>query len=173
MSMIVEADDKGLIVGGEWLGASKKNHTDFIWWPTAKPKGNLFGLTYDKVKMLNDMSAGAPVTPPATESVVFEKADLKYTTSYDKQFGSIGAPAGTKKIEFTMTGSGGNADLYVRLGAKPTIYSFTGKSTAAGSDEKVTVTVPAEGGTYYVRARVPFLSLRDTVNVKISAKLIK
>ena len=39
------------------------------------------------------------------------------------------------------------------FGAKPTIYSYTCKSTAAGSAETCSVTAPAAGGTYYVRAR--------------------
>lgn len=173
MSMILEADEKGLITGGEWLGESKKKHTDFIWWPTAKPGANLHGLTYDLVKALNDESAGTAVPTTPEETVVFQKADLKYSTPYDAQFGSIGAPAGTKKIEFTMTGTGGNADLYVRLGSKPTTYTFTGKSTAADANEKVTIDIPATGGTVYARARVPVSARSATVNVKITAKLIK
>ena len=173
MSMILEADDKGLIKGGEWLGESKRKHTDFIWWPTAKPESEIAGLTYEMVKGLNDESVGSVPPIDAAATVVFEKADLKYTTAYDKQMGSIGAPAGTKKIEFTMTGTGGNADLYVRLGSKPTIYSFTAKSTSPTANETLTIDIPAAGATVYARARVPLADRAKTVNVKITAKLIK
>jgi hypothetical protein len=33
---ILELDADGKIIGGEWLGASKKNHPDFLWTPTLK-----------------------------------------------------------------------------------------------------------------------------------------
>ena len=33
---ILELDANGKIIGGEWLGASKKNHPDFLWMPTIK-----------------------------------------------------------------------------------------------------------------------------------------
>jgi len=33
---ILELDADGKIIGGEWLGASKQNHPDFLWTPTLK-----------------------------------------------------------------------------------------------------------------------------------------
>ncbi len=35
---IVEVDYSGRITGGEWLGASKRNHPDMFWMPTNKIK---------------------------------------------------------------------------------------------------------------------------------------
>ncbi len=175
MSFILEADDAGRVTGGEWIGESKKNHTDFIWWPTAKPRADVAGLTYEMVKALNDEASGGSVTPvpgPMDVTTVFEKA-LRYETAYDDQFGSYGAPNGAKKIEFSMTGTGGNADLYVRLGSRPTVYTFTAKSTGPDATEKVTVNVPAGGGTYYVRGRVPVGARGQTVNVKITARVVE
>jgi hypothetical protein len=33
---VLELDGDGEIIGGEWVGASKKNHPDFLWTPTLK-----------------------------------------------------------------------------------------------------------------------------------------
>lgn len=33
---VLELDGDGKIIGGEWVGASKKNHPDFLWMPTIK-----------------------------------------------------------------------------------------------------------------------------------------
>lgn len=57
---ILETDSDGNIFGGEYVGASRENHPDFVWWPTAKPNGRIAegNVTYDNVKLLNDMAAG-------------------------------------------------------------------------------------------------------------------
>src|SRR5262249_11707597 len=36
-SYILEADQDGKILGGEWLDNSRQDHPDFVWWPTGKP----------------------------------------------------------------------------------------------------------------------------------------
>lgn len=52
---VLEADADGKIIGGEWVGESKLEHPDFVWWPTGKPAGKLpAGLTYDEIKALHD-----------------------------------------------------------------------------------------------------------------------
>lgn len=33
----LDADDAGRIIGGEWLGARKSSHPDFLWSPTPRP----------------------------------------------------------------------------------------------------------------------------------------
>ena len=37
---ILELDEDGLIIGGEWLGSSIKSHPDFLWLPTGTRGGN-------------------------------------------------------------------------------------------------------------------------------------
>jgi len=37
---ILELDGEGNIIGGEWVGASKLNHPDFVWLPTRAVSGN-------------------------------------------------------------------------------------------------------------------------------------
>jgi leucyl aminopeptidase len=58
-----------------------------------------------------------------------------------------------KQLKVTMTGTG-DADLYVRRGQNPTVYTFNCSSvTASTSNESCTVDVASGGGIYYVRAR--------------------
>jgi hypothetical protein len=155
---ILETDANGRIQGGEWVGASMTNHPDFLWWPNGKPTGTLpGGLTYAQVKSMIDEAAGGGGGGP-TASPLLENKTLGGVSAY----ATIGI-AGGQKLTVTMSGTG-NADLYVRLGAKPTIYTYTGKSTGPTSTETVTVTAPAAGGTYYVRARP--ISGNPTVTVK-------
>lgn len=56
---ILETDAAGIIMGGEYVGASRTDHPDFVWWPTAKPNGRIADgkITYEQVAMLNAMAA--------------------------------------------------------------------------------------------------------------------
>ena len=35
---LLELDDRGAIIGGEWLGATRLNHPDFVWRPERQPR---------------------------------------------------------------------------------------------------------------------------------------
>ncbi|ORZ35119.1 the Gp42 Transglutaminase from phytophthora Sojae [Catenaria anguillulae PL171] len=57
---LLELDTNGQIVGGEWLGASMKDHPDFLYLQTARPSENAVsgvGLSYRNVKELLTASA--------------------------------------------------------------------------------------------------------------------
>ena len=164
---LLETDDKGRLLGGEWIGASRDKHPDFAWWPVAKPRPSLANglITYEEVKLLHDESAGVtgggPVNPMNQPEVKELAKDIK--VRYSSNYTTLGVPAGAS-VTFTMTGSGGNADLFVRLGSKPTIYSFTCKSTGPDSNESCMIKAGPAGGTYYVRVRP--VSGEATVTVK-------
>ncbi len=161
---ILEADANGRIQGGEWVGSSRTAHPDFMWWPNGTPSGSPAGISYADLKSLvsDGSSSGSGGTTDETKSVF---ADQTVTTA--SYYGTFGVPAGVKTVTFTMSGTG-NADLYVKLGSKPSIYSSTCKSTGATSSETCTVTVPASGGTYYVRARP--MAASSTVSVTATLK---
>ncbi len=53
-AFVLEADATGNAIGGEYIGASKKAHPDFMWWPTGTPTSTQGGLTYRMVKQLID-----------------------------------------------------------------------------------------------------------------------
>ena len=165
---ILETDANGRIQGGEWVGNAKTLHPDFLWWPNGKPQGTLpGGLTYAQVKALNDEAAGlggggGGGVVGTTTTTLFDNVAVSGGVS---KYATIGVTGG-QKLTVTMSGTG-NADLYIRLGSKPTIYVYTAKSTGPTSSETVTVTAPAAGGTYYVRARpiagTPVVTVKATV----------
>ncbi len=163
---ILETDANGRIQGGEWLNESRQAHPDFAWWPTAKPQGTLpGGLRYDMVKSLLDQAAdGGTTAVTPVEKKLFSGNEITVKTS--SQYEAVGVPGGAK-LKVTMTGTG-NADLYVRLGAKPTIYSFAAKSVGPTSNESVEVTAPAAGGTYYVRVKPGTGEAKVTVTATIT-----
>jgi len=62
---------------------------------------------------------------------------------------SIVVPAGSTKLTVTITGSSGDGDLYVRLGAAPTLSSYTCRPYLTGDNETCTINSPT-AGTYYM-----------------------
>lgn len=60
---VLELDAAGKIIGGEWVGGSRKNHPDFLWLPSAASQPSVAGgkINVAKVKQL----ARDSVTPPA------------------------------------------------------------------------------------------------------------
>ena len=158
---ILETDANGRILGGEWVGDSRALHPDFLWWPNGKPEGTLpGGLDYAMVKSLNDEAAGVGGGP--TTSTLLDNVALGTTSKYV----TVGVPGGAK-LTVEMRGTG-NADLYVRLGAKPSVNVYSAKSTGPTSTESVTLTAPPAGGTYYVRARPVSGSPTVTVTATIA-----
>jgi len=63
---------------------------------------------------------------------------------------TVTVPAGRPSLQVRVTGPNGDADLYVRRGAAPTTTVNDGKSEGPTSNETVTLTVPAAGGTYNI-----------------------
>jgi hypothetical protein len=65
---------------------------------------------------------------------------------------SIVVPAGSTKLAVAITGSTGDADLYVRQGAAPTTSSYTCRPYLSGDNETCTINSPA-AATYYIGVR--------------------
>ncbi|POM65631.1 Transglutaminase elicitor-like protein [Phytophthora palmivora] len=73
---LLELDDAGEIIGGEWVYNSDDDHPDFIWVPKAKPAANTvtsIGLSYADVTMLLEKSvacsdSAVSSTPPTSTS---------------------------------------------------------------------------------------------------------
>ena len=66
-----------------------------------------------------------------------------------QQFFKITIPAGVTSLRFEMSGGTGDADLYVRRGARPTLDVFDCAPFAGGNAETCTFNNPA-AGTWYV-----------------------
>jgi len=80
---------------------------------------------------------------------------------------SIVVPAGSTKLTVAITGSTGDGDLYVRLGAAPTLSSYTCRPYLYGDNETCTINSPT-AGTYYmgVEAYQTYsgVTLKTTIN---------
>ncbi len=57
-SYVLETDGYQRILGGEWVGDSRGDHPDFVWWPVKQGnsfvRGDTAMISYDEVKSLND-----------------------------------------------------------------------------------------------------------------------
>jgi vibriolysin len=60
----------------------------------------------------------------------------------------ITVPAGQTQLKITMSGGTGDADLYVKRGAQPTLTVYDYRPYLTGNNETVTVTNPAAGDWY-------------------------
>lgn len=61
---------------------------------------------------------------------------------------TLEVPAGAQDLSFTLDGGTGDADLYVRHGAWPTLGAFDCKSAGSGNDDQCFFADPM-GGTYH------------------------
>ncbi|PCK32815.1 M28 family metallopeptidase [Pseudoalteromonas piscicida] len=69
--------------------------------------------------------------------------------SKSQQFFTMEVPQGASNLSFTTSGGTGDADLYVRYGAKPSLNTFDCKSTNSSSEEQCNIT-SIQSGTYHV-----------------------
>ena len=76
----------------------------------------------------------------------------------------IDVPAGQTKLEIGIEGGTGDADLYIKLGARPTTSDYDYRPYLAGNDEKVSITDPP-AGTWYIVIR----GYADYANVTLTA----
>jgi hypothetical protein len=143
---ILEIDAAGKIIGGEWIGTSKRQHPDFAWLPIRSTATTVAGgkITYANVKTIYDLSMQDGTTPTTgVDKTVTETATV--AKSAWKQLGPYNLAAGAT-LTATMTGDG-DADLYVRKGAAPTAASYDCRPYSSSSTESCSIVGPA---TVYV-----------------------
>ena len=70
---ILELDSAGKILGGEWLGLSRKNHPDFLWGITAKSEAEISGIKWSDIKAIlaQSIDTTIPVAPPVKPTVEY------------------------------------------------------------------------------------------------------
>ncbi|MEW5742585.1 MAG: pre-peptidase C-terminal domain-containing protein [Myxococcota bacterium] len=159
---VLEVDKDGKIIGGEWVGASKQAHPDFLWLPTGVSTTTVAGgaISYATVKELvmesvRDESQGGAVMPQTkTETGTLAKDAWAH-------FGPFQAAAGTK-VEVAMTGTG-DADLYVRRGLQPTVSAYDCRPYQSGSSESCSVD---GGGPVFVSVRGYAATSNFSVTIK-------
>ena len=152
---VLELDSDGRIIGGEWIGSSKKNHPDFLWLPLSQSGASKAGgkITYDNVKTLLDLSmdeengdaegdddddAGDP--QDAEEITVTETGNV--AVGEWNHYGPYNVAA-MADLEAVLSGTG-DADLYVRKGAQPTEGEYDCRPYESGSAEECIVEGPGD-----------------------------
>ncbi len=140
---ILEVDANGKIIGGEWLGTSKKQHPDFVWLPIRVGSTSVAGgkVTYANVKMIYDMSMAEPGGGGTTGTVKNVNETGTVVKSAWKQYGPYNVAAGTT-LTAVLTGDN-DADLYVRKGSAPTASAYDCRPYRDGSSEECSIVGPA------------------------------
>jgi hypothetical protein len=140
---VLELDGDGKIIGGEWVGASKRLHPDFAWLPTGVTRTTAAGgkVRYADVKSLLDESIAesGTTTTPQTHTETFTVRAGEW-----RSFGPFDVAAGGSFVA-ELTGAG-DADLYVRKGSAPTDSTYDCRPYADNSTE--TCTVPGGGPVF-------------------------
>ena len=103
---------------------------------------------YAGVTLLAQYSAAVAITP-LTNSVPV--TGLSGAASAELYF-SIVVPAGQTKLEISIAGGTGDADLYVKRDALPTTSSYDYRPYLAGNNESVSINDPA-AATWYIMIR--------------------
>lgn len=142
---ILEVDKDGKVNGGEWLGASKKAHPDFLWLPTGRSSTPIAGgaITYAQIKSLLEESVAGP-GGGSTAGQVLKEENTTVAAKEWKHFGPYNDVASGFSV--VMTGTG-DADLYVRTGSQPTEAAYDCRPYGGDSNESCT---PTGAGPFYV-----------------------
>ena len=139
---VLEVDADGRVIGGEWTGSSKKAHPDFLWLPTGRYNYPIAGgaITYDNVKsLLNESVAPTTGTDTPSDGSLSESGTL--AKGVWAHFGPF--DVGNGELSAAITGTG-DADLYVRRGAQPTLSGWDCRPYKIGSNEICALTGPAQ-----------------------------
>lgn len=141
---VLEVDADGKIIGGEWVGSSKRQHPDFVWLPVRASATSVAGgkITFANVKLLLDKSMGGAPSSGGAKQV--DDAGSVAKAAW-KQLGPFEVAAGAP-LRAVLSGTG-DADLYVRKGGAPTAASYDCRPYRNGTSEECTVLGP---GTFYV-----------------------
>ena len=105
----------------------------------------LFGADSNQVTQIGNAWTAVGVLPPPDYHLIDTQAGLSSTTSIAFSYPANGATA----IKFAITGSSGDADLYVKFGSPPTLTSYDCRPYTGTANETCEFN-PARAGTYYV-----------------------
>jgi hypothetical protein len=177
LNYVLELDAEDRVLGGEWIEDptvswgedSKELHPDFIWMAT-DPVG--FGEGADDLGGTNDnpyvsLSAARQLLLCANEpsscapsgggngggGVIIDTTDLvQRGQTVDVDTGVVEPGRYTITLGHTTANPGGDADLYVRVGAAPTTSTYDCRPYLNGSAEVCTVEL-TQPGTIFVSVR--------------------
>lgn len=168
LNYVLELDENDRIVGGEWIedpvvswGPNNKDlHPDFIWMAT-DPVGwgegsddqggdndNPF-ISYSSAQALlrcaNEPESCAAEPDGGGDDEILRATDLVARNDRDDyDTGVVGPGRYTITLSHDPAAPGGDADLYVRVGERPTTADWDCRPYRSGSDEECTVELAAE-----------------------------
>jgi hypothetical protein len=160
---VLELDGEGKIMGGEWIGPSKRLHPDFAWLPTGTTRTTVTGgkIRYADVKSLLDESiaesGSTTTTTTQTQTGTAAKGEWRSFGPFDV------AAGGTFTVEMTGTG---DADLYVRKGSAPTASAYDCRPYASNSTESCTV---PGGGPVFIGVNGYATTSNFTLSIRFTA----
>ncbi|KAG7377044.1 hypothetical protein PHYPSEUDO_012256 [Phytophthora pseudosyringae] len=120
---LLELDDAGAIIGGEWVYNSDSDHPDFLWFAKAKPAADTvtsIGLSYADVSMLLEKSVACSDSASASAS---------------GSAGSVGSSASASASGSTAASTSGSST------------SSASASTASSSDVPTTSSTASNAGS--------------------------
>jgi vibriolysin len=129
---------------------------------TVAAAADLFGASSVQVAQTHNAWTAVGVPPPPDYVAIDTRTDLASSTqALSYSYPTSGATA----MKFAISGGTGNADLYVRRGAPPTLTAFHCGPYLAGNDETCEIN-PTQSGTYYVMIypRTAFSGVKLTVS---------
>ena len=112
---------------------------------TVRAATDLFGAASQQVAQTNNAWTAVGVLPPPDYVVIDTKTGLASSTTLSFSYPANGASA----MKFVTSGGTGDADLYVRFGAPPTLTAYDCRPYSSGNAETCEFN-PAQSGTYYV-----------------------
>ena len=105
--------------------------------------------SYSGVSLKGTYSATVDTTPALTNGVPVSNIS---GASGSQQFWKLTVPAGRTTLTFNISGGSGDADMYVRRGAKPTTATYDCRPYLTGNNETCTFSSPV-AADYYVMLR--------------------
>ncbi len=132
---ILELDRRGRITGGEWIGKSKRSHPDFLWLPVARQDTSIArgAIKFTHIQALLRQSLSLPPLQPrhVNKQGTVSKSRWKHYGPFEVL---------SDKLHATLSGGTGDADLYIRRGARPTLTQHNCRPYLVGNDEECEVT---------------------------------
>ncbi|KAG7399182.1 hypothetical protein PHYBOEH_009540 [Phytophthora boehmeriae] len=146
---LLEMDDAGAIIGGEWVYDSENTHPDFIWFPKSKPAADTvtkIGLSYADVSMLLKKSASCTDTSSSGSESAGSSASASASTSASAS-STASTAASTSGSTSGVAGSASTGSAAIATEAPVT--SSTGSSTGSttSSSETPLPTVQSTGSS--------------------------
>ncbi|DBA01869.1 TPA: LOW QUALITY PROTEIN: hypothetical protein N0F65_006017 [Lagenidium giganteum] len=105
---VLELDDNDQIIGGEWLGDSRAEHPDFLWFPTSKAASDTvttFGLANSDVQELLKLSVACGATPDPTAPPTPTPSPTPKPSSTPELSPASGSSSGSAASGSTSSGS--------------------------------------------------------------------